>query len=74
MRPRKARPAYTVALGGLLGIEGAQDTTDLTTSKPALTGVDQTGGVVDLDFDKSISDGVNIRAKRDGDADFVMRQ
>ena len=29
-------------------------------------------GVVELDFDKSISDGVNIYAKRDGDADFVF--
>ncbi len=34
--------------------------------------IDQTGGVVELDFDKSISDGVNIYAKRDGDADFVF--
>ncbi len=30
------------------------------------------GGVVELDFDKTISDGVNIYAKRDGDADFVF--
>ena len=30
------------------------------------------GGVVELDFDKSISDGVNIYPKRDGDADFVF--
>ena len=30
------------------------------------------GGVVELDLDKSISDGVNIYAKRDGDADFVF--
>jgi len=30
------------------------------------------GGVAELDFDKSISDGVNIYAKRDGDADFVF--
>ena len=30
------------------------------------------GGVVELDFDKSISDGVNIYAKRDGDVDFVF--
>ena len=28
--------------------------------------------MVELDFDKSISDGVNIYAKRDGDADFVF--
>jgi hypothetical protein len=40
----KAHPAYTAALGNLLGIEGAEDTTDLTTSKPTLTGADQTGG------------------------------
>src|SRR6266516_2624965 len=56
----KAHLAYTVALGSLLGIVGAEDTTDLTTSKPTLAGVDQTGGVVELDFDKSISDGVNM--------------
>ncbi len=31
------------------------------------------GGVVEVDFDKSISDGVNIYAKRDGfQADFVF--
>jgi hypothetical protein len=29
-----AHPAYTVALGSLLGIEGPQDTTDLTTPNP----------------------------------------
>jgi len=28
------------------------------------------GGVVELDFDKSISDGVNIHAKRGDEADF----
>ena len=28
--------------------------------------------MVELDFDKSISDGANIYAKRDGDADFVF--
>ena len=30
------------------------------------------GGVVEVDFDKGISDRVNIYAKRDGDADFVF--
>ena len=38
----------------------------------SVNSTDQTGGVVELDFDKSISDGVNIYAKRDGDADFVF--
>ena len=39
----------------------------------------KTGGMVELDFDKSISDGVNMNpegfrgyAKRDGDADFIF--
>ena len=55
-------------------VECAQDTTDLTTSKPTLAGIDpaRRDGVVELDFDKSISDGVNIYAQRDGDADFVF--
>jgi hypothetical protein len=68
----KAHPAYTVALGQQLGIEGAQDTTDLSTSKPDLSGTDQTGGNVELDFSKSTSDGVNLYGKRDNDADFVF--
>ena len=53
-------------------VECAQDTTDLTTSKPTLAGIDQTGGVVELDFDKSISDGVNIYSLRGDEADFVF--
>jgi len=67
-----AHPAYTVALGNLLVIEGAEDTTDLTTSKPTLSGADQTDGVVQLDFDKSVSDGVNIYAKRGDEPDFTF--
>ena len=39
----------------------------------SVNSTDHTGGVVELDFDKSISDGVNIYAKRDGfQADFVF--
>jgi hypothetical protein len=33
---------------------------------------DQTGGVVQLQFSKSASDGVNIYSKRDNDADYVF--
>jgi hypothetical protein len=68
----KAHPAYTTALGQQLGIEGPQDTTDLSNAKPDLSGTDQTGGNVELDFSKSTSDGVNIYSKRDNDADFVF--
>jgi hypothetical protein len=66
----KAHPAYTVALGNLLGLEGPQDTTDLTTLAPELYGEDKRGGVVELDFNLAGSDGVNIYSRRDGDGDF----
>src|SRR5207249_1707767 len=68
----KAHPAYTAALGQLFGIIGAEDTTDLTTSKPTLSGTDQTGGSVQIGWDKSISDGVNIYSKRGAEADFTL--
>lgn len=68
----KAHPAYTPAIGAQLGIVGPEDTTNLTTSKPDLSGDDQTGGNVELQFNKSISDGVNIYSQRDGDAGFVF--
>ena len=71
-RRLKAHPAYTPALGAQLGIEGPEDTTDLGTAKPNLTAVDQTGGVVELAFSKSKSDGVNLYSQRDGEAGFVF--
>ena len=68
----KAHPVYTVALGNLLGIVGPEDTTDLTGMAPVISGTDRTGGVVQVDFVKLTSDGVNLYSKRDGDADFVF--
>ena len=68
----KAHPAHTVAYGDLLGIVGPQDTTNLATTKPTLAGTAQTGGVVQLAFDKSVSEGVNIYAKRGTEADFTF--
>ena len=50
VRRVKAHPAYTVAAGQLMGIEGPQDTTDLTTSKPTLTAKTQGGGIVEIAF------------------------
>jgi hypothetical protein len=35
-------------------------------------GTVQTGGLVELNSDQRISDGVNIYAKRDSDADFIF--
>jgi hypothetical protein len=68
----KAHPAYTAALGNLLGIVGPEDTTDLSAVAPIISGSDRTGGVVQVDFVKLTSDGVNLYSKRDGDADFVF--
>ena len=68
----KAHPAYTAAYGDLLGIVGPEDTTNLATSKPTLTGTPLIGGVVQLAFDKSVSEGVNIYARRGTEADFTF--
>ena len=72
VRRIKAQPAYTTALGAQLGVEGSQNSTDLTTAQPSLAGSDQTGGMVQLDFSKSKSDGVNIYGQREGDTGFVF--
>ena len=68
----KAHPAYTVALGNLLGIVGPDDGIDLSARRPDITGNDRTGGQVEIGFNKLTSDGVNLYSKRDGDADFVF--
>ena len=56
----KAHPAYTAAFGNLLGIVGPEDTTDISTLKPQITGEDKKGGVVEIDFNLANSEGVNI--------------
>jgi hypothetical protein len=56
----KAHPSYTPALGAQLGIEGAEDTTDLSGAKPTLTVDASTPHRVTLSFNKSVSDGVNL--------------
>lgn len=68
----KAHPAYTEAMGNLLGIIGAENSLDLANSKPTLSGKDQSSGVVILKYVKSKSDGVNIYSQRENDADFVF--
>jgi hypothetical protein len=70
----KAHPAYTAAFGNLLGIVGPEDTTDISTLKPDITGEDKKGGVVEIDFNLANREGVNIYPEsfrdRDGDAGF----
>ena len=68
----KVGSKYSHALGALLAIEGVENTTDLSTAKPILAGIDHTGGVVVLSFNKLSSHGVNIYCQREGDTDWVL--
>jgi len=68
----KARATYSDGLGAQLGIVGVKDSHDLSISRPELSGIDQTDGVVTLNFSKYNSDGVNIYSKRDNDADWQL--
>lgn len=72
VRRIKARSDYTGGQGAQLGIEGAENTFNLSTSSPSLTGIDQTGGLVALSFPKYKSEGVNIYCQRENDADWMM--
>ncbi len=71
----KKNPGYTPALGEQLKIEGPVDSTDLTTSKPTLTGTAQPHGTAEVGFDKSISQGVNLYCQRGAQAapEFLAR-
>lgn len=70
-RQIKGQPNYDVADGDLMGIEGPEDTTDLTNKKPTLRlrGA-ATAGHAEIDFDKSVSDGVRIESKRGSETAF----
>jgi hypothetical protein len=68
----KHLPAYTPAIGELLGIEGAEFEIDLSIAKPDIAGTPKPGGNVVVTFVKSTAHGVNIYSKRENDADFVF--
>jgi len=71
-RRMKAAPGYDTALGETLGIEGPEDTTDLSSAQPTLKGRSMDGGVVEIAFNKSKSDGINLYSMRDGESGFVF--
>ena len=64
-------PSSNAGFGQQLGIEGPEDTTDLTTAKPNLQGISQPHGCIELRFNKSKSDGVNIYSQREGETQFT---
>lgn len=68
----KAHPLYSPGQGDHLGVEGPEIASDLSQSKPVLSGVDQTGGQVILNFNKLKSDGINVYSQREGDGDWVL--
>lgn len=68
----KGHRNYTEAVGIQLGIEGTQDTTDMTQAQPTLVANPLLRGVVEVAFNKSKADGVNIYSQRDGDSGFVF--
>lgn len=63
----KKHPAYTKAYGRALGIIGPEDSTDLSTSKPTLKATDKGGGVIEIKFNKSTSQGISFYCRHDGD-------
>ncbi|MDD2800007.1 MAG: hypothetical protein PHE96_01000 [Methylococcales bacterium] len=72
VRRIKARSNYNHGLGLQLGIEGAEISNDLANASPNLNGIDQTGGIVALSFNKNKSDGINIYCQRENDADWAL--
>jgi len=72
VRRIKARSSYTDGQGAQLGIVGAKDSRDLSTSHPELSGTDMSDGVVALNFSKYNSEGVNIYSKRNNEVDWVL--
>ncbi|NJA04930.1 hypothetical protein HC024_04110 [Methylococcaceae bacterium WWC4] len=72
VRRIKANARYTDAIGNLLGVIGSENSVDLSSAKPILSGVDHSGGVVVLKYLKSKSNGINIYSQRENDADFIF--
>ncbi len=68
----KGHRNYTEALGIQLGIVGAEDTTDMTVAQPTLVANPLPHGAVEIAFNKSKADGVNLYCQREGDAGFVF--
>ena len=56
----KGHRNYTEALGIQLGIEGGEDTTDMTQAQPVLVGTGLGKGQVEIAFNKMLADGVNL--------------
>ena len=56
----KKSTTYTTAIGDTLGIEGVEDSVDMSQQKPTLTADAGLGGVVEIGFNKMSAEGVHI--------------
>jgi len=63
---------YTEEQGIQLGIVGVEDSTDMTIAQPVLVANPLPHAVVEIAFNKSKADGVNIYCQRDGDGAFAF--
>jgi len=68
----KKSPGYTVTIGDGLGIEGVENSTDMSGEKPNLKTNAKSGGVVEIGFNKMNAEGVHIYSQRDSDAGFTL--
>ena len=68
----KTSPTYTPPVGDLLGIIGAEDSTDMTQEKTTLNAVAKLAGVVEIGFNKKDAEGVHIYEQRDPTAGFTL--
>jgi hypothetical protein len=68
----KKSTTYTTAIGDTLGIEGPQDSVDMSQQKPTLDASPELGGVVESGFNKMDAEGVHIYGMRDGEAGFTL--
>jgi hypothetical protein len=68
----KTHPAYSESLGAQLGIEGPEDSADLSQEQPTLQAQVGPGAQVTISCNKSVSDGVNIYSRRSGESGFAF--
>jgi len=68
----KKSTTYTEEDGKKLNIIGPEDTTDMTQEQPTLYVIIHANGVVEIDFNKMLAEGVHIYGLRDGETVFTL--
>lgn len=66
----KSSAAYNPGVGDTYGINGAEDTFDIHTAAPKITGKPLVNGQAQIDFTNPKGDGVNIYCRRGAETEF----